>query len=97
MRYLKGVATLELNDSLCTGCGRCAEVCPHAVFVIEDRKAVITDRDACMECGACASNCEFGALKVGSGVGCASALIGGMIKGGEPVCGCGEGNDSACC
>lgn len=97
MKYLRDVATLGLNGPLCTGCGRCAEVCPHAVFVIENRKAVITDKDACMECGACASNCEFGALTVGSGVGCASALIGGIIKGKEPVCGCGDDKGSACC
>jgi len=96
MKYLKGVSTLKLTFSRCTGCARCVEVCPHAVFAIRDKKAEIADLDACMECGACAKNCAFGALYVNAGVGCASAIIGGMITGGEPACGCSE-KKSACC
>ena len=38
---------------------------------LKTRKAVILDRDRCMECGACVSNCAFGALNVNKGVGCA--------------------------
>ena len=52
LRYLEGVTTLKLDDEKCIGCGRCAEVCPHAVFEITDRKTHIVDLDACMECGA---------------------------------------------
>ena len=74
-RYLKNVATLELDQAACTGCGRCPEVCPHQVFVVENRKARIADFDACMECGACAMNCPDGAIRVDAGVGCASGLI----------------------
>jgi NAD-dependent dihydropyrimidine dehydrogenase PreA subunit len=39
------------------------------------KKVKIVDRDACMECGACALNCKPGALTVDSGVGCAQAFI----------------------
>jgi len=74
-RYLKNVATLELDPLACTGCGRCQEVCPHQVFAVENRKARIADFDACMECGACAMNCPDGAIRVDAGVGCASGLI----------------------
>ena len=31
------------------------QVCPQGVYKIEDRKAVIQDKDWCMECGACAA------------------------------------------
>jgi ferredoxin len=74
-RYLKGVATLELNVARCVGCGRCVEVCPHQVFLVAGKKAAILDRDACMECGACARNCPVDAIAVDAGVGCASGLI----------------------
>ncbi|HDQ44765.1 MAG TPA: 4Fe-4S dicluster domain-containing protein [bacterium] len=95
MRYLKNVTTLALDISKCTGCGMCAEVCPHAVFRIEGRKAVIEDRDACMECGACARNCAPGALSVRAGVGCAAAVIAGKLRGTEnPACGC---SGTGCC
>lgn len=100
MKYLKNVTTLAYDSDKCTGCKRCTEVCPHAVFEIRDRKARITDRDRCMECGACALNCEFGALTVGSGVGCAAAIIRSMITGGEPTCDCGGtagGQSTSCC
>ena len=51
------------------------------------------DREACMECGACARNCPRGAIRVQAGVGCAAAIIGGIIRGTAPQCGpsCGCG------
>lgn len=88
MRYLSNVTTLEYSSESCIGCGRCIEVCPHAVFRLEDKRAAIVERDACMECGACERNCESGAIKVRAGVGCASAFINGLVTGGEPSCGC---------
>lgn len=98
MKYLADVTTLEFFPEKCTGCGRCVEVCPHGVFRMADKKATITDRDLCMECGACAVNCEFGAVKVDYGVGCAAAIINSMITGGEPSCDCsGSENKGSCC
>ena len=100
LKYLLNVSTLRLDVEKCNGCGMCAIVCPHAVFVIEERMAKITDVDSCMECGACAGNCPEEAIYVKSGVGCAYAVIAGRLRGTEPDCGCGEGeSDSSqpCC
>jgi NAD-dependent dihydropyrimidine dehydrogenase PreA subunit len=74
-RYLENVATLRFNQDLCTGCGRCVEVCPHQVFELAGATARVVDRDACMECGACLMNCPFDAIRVDAGVGCASGLL----------------------
>ena len=79
--YLKNVATLELDRDTCIGCGMCAQVCPHRVFEIHERKSRIVDIDACMECGACAINCPVTAIKVDSGVGCASGMINEWLQG----------------
>jgi NAD-dependent dihydropyrimidine dehydrogenase PreA subunit len=94
MKYLSNVTTLKYSSEKCAGCGRCVEVCPHGVFKMQDKRAAITDRDLCMECGACALNCEFGAITVNSGVGCAAAIINSMITGGPPSCDC---SDGSCC
>jgi NAD-dependent dihydropyrimidine dehydrogenase PreA subunit len=96
MRYLANVTTLQYIADTCKGCGRCVEVCPQNVFEMRNKQAAITDKDLCMECGACARNCDFGAISVKSGVGCAAALINGMFTGGEPTCGCSE-TTSGCC
>lgn len=88
LRYLPNVVTLKLDSEKCIGCGMCIEVCPHAVFALDDKKARIVDRDACMECGACAKNCIADAISVKPGVGCAAAVIQGVVGGGEPTCGC---------
>jgi len=95
LRYLRNVVTLELDAEKCTACGRCTEVCPHGVLAISEDKARIVDRDACMECGACAMNCPAEAIAVASGVGCATGIILGAIRGTEPTCDCAEG--SSCC
>lgn len=96
MQYLKDVVTLKLEEGLCTGCGMCVMVCPHAVFEINNRKARIIDIDDCMECGACALNCQFGAITVKSGVGCAAGILNGILTNSEPSCDC-SGSKSICC
>jgi len=96
MKYLANVTSLKFFSDKCTGCGRCVEVCPHAVFAMNGKKAAISDRDMCMECGACARNCAFGAIAVNAGVGCAVAIINGMVTGGEPSCGCGDASNACC-
>jgi len=96
MRYLLNVVTLSFEAEKCTGCGRCWEVCPHGVFVSEGKKARLTDRDLCMECGACAANCRYGAIQVRSGVGCAATILKGALDGAEPSCACGGGTPGCC-
>ncbi len=86
MRYLEDVVTLAHEPSLCNGCRLCTEVCPHGVWEVQGRVARMVDRDACMECGACARNCEPEAITVRAGVGCAAALIAGSL-----------GLENACC
>jgi ferredoxin len=92
-RYLKDVVTLQLDGGKCTGCGMCLNVCPHEVLEPAEKKVQIRDRDLCMECGACEVNCPFGAITVKAGVGCAAAIIKGILTGSEPTCGCNE----SCC
>jgi NAD-dependent dihydropyrimidine dehydrogenase PreA subunit len=94
-RYLKNVATLCLAAEKCIGCGRCAEVCPHGVFCVNETKAKIEDKDCCIECGACAKNCPVSAITVEAGVGCAAAVIKGWLTGSEPTCDCSSGE--SCC
>jgi ferredoxin len=88
LRYIEEVVTLELDAEKCNGCTLCTAVCPHGVFEMRDRVAQMRDRGACMECGACALNCAQGAITLEPGVGCASAIINGWIKGTEPNCDC---------
>ena len=96
MQYFGNVATLKLDPALCTGCGMCAIVCPHAVFEMNQKKAHITDVNDCMECGACALNCRFGAITVNSGVGCAAGILNGILNNTEPSCDC-TGAPIKCC
>lgn len=96
LRYIENVVSLQVEKDRCTGCKRCVEVCPHAVFAMNSAKAEIIDRDACMECGACAQNCPVTAITVQAGVGCATAVIQSYLKGGEtPCCGCDEVTEAA--
>jgi len=86
IQYLKNVVTLEYDPDECTGCGRCQEVCPHAVFAMDGDRAVMTDKNSCMECGACSRNCASGAIKVRAGVGCAWAIARSKLFKTEAAC-----------
>ena len=97
--YLKGVATLRLEQKACIGCGMCLTVCPQEVFALEQGKALISEQDACMECGACMMNCPAGAIWVQSGVGCAQAVFNTMLGRGSAACCSVEGKPGGtpCC
>ena len=99
MRYFSSHLTLAFDADTCVGCGLCAKVCPHGVFQMSGKCAAMVDRDACMECGACALNCPVDAIQVTSGVGCAEAIINGLLTGKETCCGegdcCGSENKTA--
>jgi len=80
----------------CTGCTICKKVCPMGVINIVGKKALLTDYKSCLECGACALNCEFGAIEVTKGTGCLAVIIKEdilKISSKGTGCGCGGG----CC
>ncbi len=83
------VNTLVYNPELCNGCAMCFQVCPHAVFEMQARRAVLVSPLACMECGACQRNCVTAAIRVESGVGCAAAMIQAALTGKKEIsCDC---------
>lgn len=95
LRYIPDVSTLKLDVDKCVGCRECEMVCPHSVFMVQEKKAEIVDLNGCMECGACHKNCPVGAISVKPGVGCAAYIISGWIYGKENAS-CG-GPDGGCC
>ena len=79
------INTLKFFPGRCVRCGRCWEVCPHAVFAPSERKARLVAPERCMECGACKRNCPTEAISVDEGVGCASAMIKAALTGSKEV------------
>jgi heterodisulfide reductase subunit A len=64
----KGKVTVEaitsrINPEICTGCGKCAKVCPyHAIEVDKTNKTARVIEAACSGCGTCGAECPFEAI-----------------------------------
>ncbi len=62
---------VRINETACTGCGICAEVCPFGLPVRSDTgKFTIPRPDLCTECSACKKNCPEKAVVMQEQKGC---------------------------
>ncbi len=66
---------IAIQAEPCTGCARCAHVCPYGVIEMRNHKAYIADEERCIECGACQMNCDDDAVIVSKGTGCLLVII----------------------
>ena len=48
---------LQVDTQKCTGCGRCASVCPQGAITISPEGKAVTDREKCTVCGTCENAC----------------------------------------
>ena len=53
---------IGLFKSLCTGCGKCEEICPNGALVFGTAGFPRIDRATCSGCGTCSSVCSYRAI-----------------------------------
>ena len=51
----------EINYELCTGCGRCVEICAEDVFfgTANGEKPLISYPEVCFHCNCCVNECPI--------------------------------------
>ncbi len=62
MKVLRKV--VEIDEELCTGCGKCIPACSEGAIKIIDGKAKLVSERYCDGLGACLGECPEGAIKV---------------------------------
>ncbi len=55
---------INIDESLCTGCGECATACAEGAIEIKGGKAKVISESFCDGLGACLSGCPTGALSI---------------------------------
>ena len=53
---------VEIDESKCTGCEMCAEVCPVEAITIDQVPKI--DAATCIDCGSCVDECPNGAISM---------------------------------
>ena len=51
-----------IDESLCTGCGICIDVCPNQALEMIDGHAKLAKPEACDGSGGCADSCPMQAI-----------------------------------
>ena len=55
-----------IDETICTGCGRCKKECPTGAISGGKKEAHTIDVNQCIKCEACFEVCKFGAVKKGT-------------------------------
>jgi len=58
----KALTTYVIDQDKCTGCGRCALICPAKAVTGEKKKPHRIDPEKCLKCGTCREKCKFRAI-----------------------------------
>jgi NAD-dependent dihydropyrimidine dehydrogenase PreA subunit len=53
---------VEVDAEKCAGDEECVNVCPTAVFELQEGKAVVVAEDECLGCESCLEVCPSGAI-----------------------------------
>lgn len=56
--------SIHINQAVCIGCKKCAEVCPGNLIEVEQKKAVIVYEKDCWGCASCVKECPVGAISL---------------------------------
>ena len=54
----------KFDNEKCTGCGRCAEICPTDILRMRDGMPVVSYPNECWLCGACMMDCAANAIRL---------------------------------
>ncbi len=49
------------SETLCTGCGKCLDICPNDAIHFDEDYGYISDSNICTGCGLCVDNCLYNA------------------------------------
>jgi Fe-S-cluster-containing hydrogenase component 2 len=60
----KDMARYEFQITICQQCDppACIPACPTDAMQMDDRGVVVISEDECIQCGACADSCPYGAI-----------------------------------
>lgn len=56
------MVAFEVDQALCTQCGRCVKACPVGAIAWEKKTYPVIDKVTCIKCKNCISNCDFMAI-----------------------------------
>lgn len=63
-KVCKKLISYKVIDENCTGCTRCARVCPEKCISGKAKEVHFIDDKKCIRCGLCLDSCKFNAIKV---------------------------------
>jgi heterodisulfide reductase subunit A len=64
-KVLIDLMTAFVDKEICTGCGKCVNVCPYKAIALDEKEGIAKVTELkCKGCGSCAATCPVGAMQL---------------------------------